>query len=884
MALTPGDKLGHFEILSLIGKGGMGEVYRARDPRLNRDVAIKVSRDQFSERFEREARAVAALNHPNVCTLYDVGPNFLVMEFVEGEDLAGPLPLDTALNYARQIAEAIEAAHEKGIVHRDLKPANIKVTPAGSIKVLDFGLAKALEEDSPAAPGPDSPTLSMAMTRAGMILGTAAYMSPEQAKGKRADRRADIWAFGVVLYEMLVGKQVFTGDTAAETLASVLKEPISFDRLPAGTPPALRTLLNRCMERDLRKRLQAIGEARIILENPDVGQVPDLPPPQVVPARPSKLPWALAAVATVIALALAYLHFREATPAEHVLRYTIAAPENSSVHSFAVSPDGRMVVIAATVSGKSQLWLRPLDALEAQRMPTTEEARYPFWSPDSRYIAFFAQGKLKKIAAAGGPAQSLCDSTDARGGSWSRDDVIVFSPSGSVDNTIQRVPAVGGVLSEVIKTRTRYLFPVFLPDSRHFLYEAAGISAEKNGVFLASLDGKENRRILLDASSAVFAPSSPQSRAGHLLFLRGTSLMAQPFDVGSFETSGDVFPITDGLALANGNNYAPVTASENGVVLYWSGGTGGTGGANQLVWFDRAGKLLSTVGSPGSVHMPSISPDEKTIAFVRQTAGTGADIWLRDLARGTDRRFTSDPSLNGTPFWSPKGDRVVFLSNRGGHTRDLYQKATNGSGQDEPLLSTPNPKDVDQWSRDGRFIVYSEDDPKTSGDLWVLPVSEGGDRKPTVFLHTEFREIQGQLSPPDSRWMAYTSNVSGQREVYVRAFPAGDNEQRISIAGGEQPRWKGDGKELFYLAADGKIMSVAVKASAGPKPSFEAGTPLALFDGHLVGTNITYFNYDVTADGKRFLVDTTGSVANASNSSAVPPLTVLVNWNAGEKK
>ena len=482
MPISSGTRLGPYEILDLIGSGGMGEVYRARDTRLDRIVALKVSKDQFSERFEREARSVAALNHPNICALYDVGPNYLVMEFVEGENLAGPLPLATAVNYARQIAEALEAAHEKGIVHRDLKPANVKVTPEGSIKVLDFGLAKALSDDPVPGSMQNSPTLSMAMTQAGMILGTAAYMSPEQAKGKPADRRADIWAFGVVFYEMLAGGQTFNGETAAETLASVLKETISFDRLPADTPPAVRGLLNRCLERDLRKRLQAIGEARIALEGPlDPGGAPEAP--RQVEVRTSRAPWAIAGVLAIALAALAaWTWWPRPAPVEvGAVRFTVAPPEGATLTSgnpfatqLSVSPDGRYVAFIADQDKLgSSLWVRALGSLSAQKLDRTDNARFPFWSPDSQTIAFFADGKLKRIPVSGGSPLVICDAPDPDGGTWNRAGIIVFAPNTS--SPLHRVLAAGGVSTPITtldKTQqeTAHEWPQFLPDGQRFLY------------------------------------------------------------------------------------------------------------------------------------------------------------------------------------------------------------------------------------------------------------------------------------------------------------------------------------------------------------------------------------------------------------------------------
>jgi Tol biopolymer transport system component len=539
--------------------------------------------------------------------------------------------------------------------------------------------------------------------------------------------------------------------------------------------------------------------------------------------------------------------------------------------------------MAAAVNGKQELWQRPLDALQWRPMPSTDGAAYPFWSPDSRNIAFFAGGKLRRIAASGGPSQPICDAPDGRSGSWNRDDVIVFSPAPQ-DTAVQRVPAGGGVPQDVTKTKGIYRFPKFLPDGRRFLYLVSGSTPEKNGIYVSSLDGTENRRVLADSSSAEFALSAAGGRLGQLIFIRENTLMAQPFDSGTAQLSGDVFPVGEGVTFTNVNNFAPVTASGNGVLLYWTGGGGGGGGTNQIVWYDRAGKLLESVVPLGRVRMPAISPDEKTIAFSRgDTGSANRDIILRDLSRQNDRRLTTDASTNTNPSFSPHGDRIVFVSSRGGHLGDLYWRASNGSGQDEVLLSTSSGKIVNQWSRDGRFIVYAEQDPKTKWDVSYLPMGEDGkpSGKPMPFAHSEFNEVQGQLSP-DSRWMAYTSDVSGQREVYVQPFPSADNELRISTAGGVQPRWRGDGKELFYVAPDGKLTAVAVTVTAGPKPSVKAGAPVALFDTPSSSLTQNFFSYDVTADGKRFLVDAVPSAASSAAPST-PPLTVRINWTAASE-
>ena len=888
MPLSVGDKLGHYEVLSLIGQGGMGEVYRANDTKLDRQVAIKVMPEALArdperlERFEREAKVLASLDHPNIGHIYGLLDSTesrgLVLALIEGPTLAdqiaiGPLPLDDALSIAKQIIEALEYAHDRGVVHRDLKPANIKITPDGVVKVLDFGLAKVLEDEPPASSLSNSSTLTIGHTRAGVILGTAAYMSPEQAVGRPVDRRSDIFSFGAVLYEMLTGKRAFTGATAPDVLEAVVKNEPDWSALPAVTPTYLRKLLERTLAKDRKQRLQAIGEARIALER---GGNESTAPSQ---SRLGKLWPGLAALLALVLAAGSFLHFRETSPPEQTLRYTISAPENSSVQSFAISPDGRTLVIASVVNGKHQLWLRSMDALQAQPMAFTEDATYPFWSPDSRYIGFFAQGKLKKIAASGGPAQSLCDAPTGRGGSWNRDDVIVFTPTSGT--SIQRVAAAGGVPVDVTRTKGILKHPVFLPDGRHFLYVVAIAAVEQVGIYVSSLDGKENRRVLPDASSAMFAPPAHGGRNSHILFVRENTLMAQPFDAASAQLAGDVFPVAEGVSLTTDGNYTRVTASENGVLLYEAGGAQG---GNQLGWFDRSGKSLGSVGAPGNVWDPANSPDETSVVFRRATSG-GGDLWIRDLSRGTETRFTSDPSVNAAPFWSPQGDRIVFTSNRKGGTYNLYQRAASGSGQDELLLPNTVADAPTQWSRDGRFILYYESDPKTKAALWVLPTQgSAADRKPIPFLRTEFQEREAQLSP-DSHWMAFTSDRSGRQEVYVRPFPPSDGEWTISIAGGEQPRWRGDGKELFFEAADGKMMSVSikavpVKAAAGTKPSIEAGTPVALFDAHMVpSTNNLLFEYDVTADGKRFLINTTGASGAAS-----PPLTVVMNWQAGLKK
>jgi Tol biopolymer transport system component/tRNA A-37 threonylcarbamoyl transferase component Bud32 len=885
MALSPGEQFGPYQLIAAVGRGGMGEVWKARDTRLDRTVAMKFSQEKFSERFEREARAISSLNHPNICQLYDVGPNFLVMEYIEGTSLKGPLPVDQALKYAVQICAALDHAHKKGITHRDLKPANVLVTKAG-IKLLDFGLAKLASANSGLAPKPDDVTLTMALTEKNEIVGTLYYMSPEQlqtqATGVEIDARSDIFSFGLVLYEILTGKRAFEGSSPASVIAAILERPAP--SIADVAPAALDRALQRCLVKDRDDRWQSATDLKAQLEWIESA-------PERATAAPSRSRLGMGAAGRVALgaaalfmlafVAVSFVHFRETPPTEQTLRYTIAAPENGTVHSFAISPDGRTLVIAALVSGKRQLWLRTLDALRAQPMAFTDDAVYPFWSPDSRFIGFFAQGKLKKIAAGGGPALSLCDVTGGYGGSWNRDDVIVFAPQFS-GISIQRISANGGTPTDVTKTKGAQNFPVFLPSDSHFLYESSG-AAEKAGIWVSSLDGRENRRVLPDASAAVFAPSMRGERTGHLLFIREKTLMSAPFDPQSAQISGDAVPVADGVSLSG--SYLPATASANGVLLYAAGGS--PEGQNQIGWFDRSGKSLGPVGMPGDVRAPGLSPDEKLVAFARGSSGR-YDLWVRNLSRGTETRFTSDASSNLNPFWSPRGDRIVFDSNRSG-VYNLYQRATSGSGHDELLLPSRLTNAPTQWSRDGRFIVYQEIDSKTKHDLWVFPTEgatpeQKADPKPIPFLRTEADELFGQLSP-DSRWMAFTSDRSGKREVYVRPFPSGDGEWTISLAGGQAPRWSGDGKEVFFEAADGKMMAVSVKAVPGSKPSFEAGAPVPLFDAHMVhqGADVV-IEYDVTADGKHLLINATAGLGGGPGAASAPPLTVVTNWADGLKK
>ncbi len=870
------DVIAHYRVGEKLGAGGMGEVYRATDTKLGRQVALKVLPEAFAQdaermaRFEREAQVLASLNHPNIAAIYGVEEagqsRALVMELVEGPTLAEriaarPLAVEETLGIARQIAEALEEAHDKGIVHRDLKPANVKVTEDGKVKVLDFGLAKALEGEPGSGSVANSPTLSIASTRLGVILGTAGYMSPEQARGVAVDRRADIWAFGVLLYEMLVGKPMFGGPTVSDTLAAVLRAEVDLTALPAGVPAGLRRLLARCLERDKRKRLQAIGEARLLLEEGFREEKTEDRRQRTEGGRG----WlAATAVCALAAVGLAVVHFREAPPEERTLRFFVAPPPKAAVDTFAVSPDGRYLAMA--VAGETRaLWVRALDLLEPQMLPGTDGSRYPFWSPDSKWIGFFAQGKLKKTAVTGGPPQTLCDAPDGRGGTWSREGVIVFSPSPS--GVLQRVASAGGPPVEATSLDATgggiHRFPWFFPDGRRFLFLASRGQPE-GGVYSGSLDSKEVRRVLAEQSSVAYAPV-PGGKTGHLLFVRERTLMAQSFDPGPLQTRGEPFPVAERVGFTN-LAYGDYAVSASGVLAYVSGAVAFT---TQLTWFDRDGKQLGVVGAPGSQGNLAISPDEKRVALDRaEGASQNVDVWVLELARGTASRLTFGPGTEAVPVWSPDGSQVAFTGLREGRFR-ILQKASSGAGQEVALGKiAPTGELVVDWSRDGRMLLCQVFGGPTKFDLWLWPTT--GDKKPVPFLQTEFDETEGQFSP-DGKKVAYVSNETGRHEVYVQPAPPTGAKWQVSNAGGRQPRWRRDGKELFYLGADQRLMVVDVRGGT----TFEAGTPRALFATRMPAPNPNFVHlYDVSADGRRFLVNT------QAGEAAQTPVSVVVNWQA----
>jgi len=877
MPLQPGTRLGPYEIVAPLGAGGMGEVYRARDSRLNRDVAIKTLPAGFVDdpdrlaRFQREAQLLAALSHPNIAAIYGLeesgGVRALVMELVEGPTLAeriaaSAIPVEEALAIARQIADALDAAHEKGIIHRDLKPANIKVTPEGKVKVLDFGLAKAFETEQAASDASLSPTLTLDATRAGVILGTAGYMSPEQARGKPAGKRADIWAFGVVLYEMLAGHHAFGGETVSDTLASVLKTDPDWSRLPAATPLRVRRLLRRCLERDPGKRLRDIGDAWIEMDAPEAA------PATVQSGRPAM--WiALAAISLLAAVVLAAIHFRETPPEMPVVRSTVLPPDKSvfgraggllGSGAPVLSPDGRRLAFPATTGpGKSAIWVRSLDALTAQPLAGTEGGTFPFWSADGRSLGFFADGKLKRIDASGGPALALCDAPRGLGGTWNREGTIVFAAGG----VLLRVRAAGGSPSPATaldpsRHETIHTYPWFLPDGSHFLYTSSA-SRSEGAILLGSIEGPPGAGKLLAAvrSNAVYS-------AGFLLFAQEGTLMARPFHPASATFAGDAVQVPEQIAMVVNTYY--FSASENGTLVYLRGAVQA---ARQLAWFDRSGKQLAPLGEPADFGPFGLSPDGKSLAAGVIESGAGSqNIWILDIARGIRSRFTYGKGDDDYPIWSPDGHTIVFASSRKGH-RDLYRKNADSSGQEELLYEDNLDKTPSGWSADGKSVIYHAS-PGGESSVWVLPITDHP--KPIPVARTSPRMSQAQLSP-DGKWIVYSSNESGRTEVYAAAFPGGGSKRQISTNGaGGIPRWRRDGGEIFYVASDRNLMAVPVKTSG---TSLEPGVSVKLF-GPISG--IGGNNYDISPDGQRILT------LAAPEESANERLTLVQNWPASLKK
>jgi serine/threonine protein kinase len=899
MSLTAGTHLGPYEILSPLGAGGMGEVYRARDTRLERTVAIKILPAQLSndpvrkQRFEREAKTISSLNHPHICVLHDVGHqdgiDYLVMECVEGEALSqrlekSPLPLEQVLKFGAQIADGLDKAHRSGVVHRDLKPGNIMLTPTGA-KLLDFGLAK------PAVPLTSGATLTATsmrttpMTQEGTVVGTFQYMSPEQIEGKDLDGRSDIFSLGAVLYEMLTGQRAFEGKSQLSVASAILeKEPAPISTTKPQIPPALDRAIRRCLAKDPEERWQTARDVAIELKwIADSGLQSSATAPGIERGKHSnQLTVAAFALTAVIAAALGIFYARKPAPDLRVTRTYIKAEGGSSFifsgdqKGFAISPDGRnLAYVASTPSpdSKSALWIRPMDSLHARLLPGTEAAAFPFWSPDGRYIGFFAGGKLKKIDPQGGPPAIICDAPDGRGGSWNQQGDIVFTPT--VNSPIYRVSASGGPIAQLTtqdpsKNETTHRWPWFLPDGRHFIFLAGSTftprEAASNSILMGSLDSKETKLLFHTHYQAAYA-------SGHLLFLLQSSLMAQPFDEKRFELTGEAVPIAEQVREDASIAHAWFSPSTNGLLLYAEGAAKN----RQLVWFERNGTQTAAVPGEDAYSGVSLSPHGKKLAYYLD--GTGFDVWSLDIASGVKTPLTFGASSgqgNLYPVWSPDEKHIAYASFRNGKY-GLYQKPADGSGSESVLLDgTDHFRIPTSWSPDGKLLLYHEG---VSGgtyangvpggwSIWILPIF--GDRKTYPFIQSTFSAREASFSP-DGKWVAYCSNESGEYRVYVVPFPGPGGKWQVSLGDGRGPLWRRDGKEIFYLSADNKLMVVKVEASGG---SFAAGEARALFDSHSYGV---FGRYDVSADGQRFVVAYEGS--QSSNT-----LTSVVNWPAELKK
>ncbi len=893
--LKVGTRIGQYEITSSIGAGGMGEVYRARDTSLGRDVAIKSLPPAFAYdterlgRFEREAKVLASLHHSNIAMIHGLAEDgtskYLVLELVEGDTLAeriarGALPLDDALDIAGQIAEALEAAHNKGIVHRDLKPSNIKIAPDGRVKVLDFGLAKIMTLGTGGA-GVDlskSPTLSAAQTEGGAILGTAAYMSPEQARGKEVDRRADIWAFGCVLYEMLSGRKAYPNkETVSDTLASILVNEPEWQALPASTPSKVRALLERCLRKDERRRWADIANVRVeLLEARTEREASTItaPVPVVAPSRRREMIAAGLALLFLVASALTlWLIFRPA-PTAPPLRMEIIAPSTANVifSQAELSPDGRKMAFLVDTEGKKLIVVRPLDSL-GQALPSTEGTGPEiFWSADSQFIGFSAEGKLKKAPADGGPAQIIANlpSTGVYAGAWNAEGIMLLGSEASPGGPLLRVSASGGKAvpaTELDKSRkeTAHAYPSFLPDGKHYIFLARTSDPQNPAAtYIGDLDSKDRRPLPGIASEAKYAAT------GHLVFIRDGALMAQPFDAKRLELSGEAFPVADPFVPARTEIAGPFSVSARGELAYYVPTAGGAIGVNtELHWYDRAGKSLGVAGEGGEYTYPDLSPDSKFVAFSR---GSPSDIWVLDIAKHLTSRLTSDPAADTNPKWSPDGRTIAFTSEREG-AGNIYTRAVGAVGADKLLYKDDMAKSLCDWSRDGKYLAYV-----ANGDVWALPLSgESSAGKPVRVTETAFTEYYAQISP-DSRWIAYDSNETGRREVYIQSFPQPGFKQQVSTTGGVMSRWSRDGRELYYyLLTDMVVMAVSIKPAGA---SLEIGAPAPLVIRPSGASKI----YSVSADG-RFLLQVppgSGSSSGAlSGLDSIPVLNhivVLFNW------
>ncbi len=938
MALTPGTRLGVYQITAALGEGGMGQVWRARDTKLDRDVAIKVLPAAFAHdadrlaRFTREAKTLAALNHPHIAAIYGLeessGITALVMELVEGDDLSqriarGAIPIDEALPIAKQIAEALEAAHEQGIIHRDLKPANIKVREDGTVKVLDFGLAKAM--DPPAGSSPhvsQSPTISLHATQAGIILGTAAYMSPEQASGKPVDKRADVWSFGVVVLEMLTGQRLFDGETVSHTLADVLRGPIDLTRLPPGTPRVIRELLRRCLHRDVKKRLRDMGEARITIDDALGGSSAEetssaAPPAAAVPRSvvARALPWALVVTSTIalITALVLWAPWRSApVPAPRTLMALIGADASLPTGGApaTLSPDGTTLAFVARQANQTRLFIRKLDQLDAAALAGTEGANNPFFSPDGEWIAFFAGGTLKKISVTGGAAVTLCDAQSVAGGTWADDDTILFTPTGTRNSTLMRVSATGGtptVFGALSPGATTQRWAQVLPGGHAVLFSEnlsldnwdtanlvvaplSGLPADPSAGALAKVEasakaGGAPKVVVSGGYYGRYVPSGPGSperderdlsakalwakaEGGHLIYLRQGTLFAVRFDLTRLETVGPAVPVFGGIATSPAEGGAQLAVSSEGTLVYVPGSAAAAG---PIDWLTRDGKATVLRAANADWANPRFSPDGQKLAL-EIFDGKQRDLWVYEWARDTLTQLTFDPGQDAYPVWTPDGRRLVFASDRAtAGTRNLYWVNADGTGEVTRLTASPENQVPRSWHPGGRFLAFQAVRPGTGNDLLIMPMEGDATRgwipgTPTVFLSTPATETTPRFSP-DGRWIAYTSNDAGGTNVYVRPFPGPGGPWRISTAGGFYPQWSAAAPELLFLPIGQARIMAATYAVVGD--SFRADTPQVWSPPNIQGATGTNAAYDLHPDGKRVATSVVSTQASGVQDKVV---------------
>jgi serine/threonine protein kinase/Tol biopolymer transport system component len=914
-SLIAESQIGAYQLLSPLGRGGMGEVYLALDTRLGRKVAVKLLLAEFTtdaerlRRFEQEARAASALNHPNIITIHEIGEfrteagdtHYIVTEYVEGETLrqrltSAPqigLKLSETIGLAAQIAAALAAAHGAGIIHRDIKPENVMVRRDGIVKVLDFGLAK-LTEPSSHAVNTQAATIARNRTDMGVVMGTPRYMAPEQARGEKVDARTDIFSLGVVLYEMIAGRAPFTGATASDCIAAILKEePPELSETNQKVTPQLEKIVRRCLEKNPERRFQSASDLGFALEalstpsgSRQVSQMDSRAAPAVMEnvgassvRKHERLAWlsTVAILLVTLGFVCAYFTRQPLTNNARAMRFSILPPEKSSFSQIALSPDGRHLAFTAATGGNLQLWVRALDATEARALAGTQGARFPFWSPDGRFIGFFADGRLKKIDVTGGPVQTLREVGLALGAAWSHDGVILYGVAGF---GLFRIAATGGEVAQVTtydrsRQESSHHHPTFLPDGRHFLYTIQSGQKETRGVYIGSLEDNNLKQRLLDDYTVVkymaAVPGATVGGDGWLVFGRDGALVARRFDTSRLDFTGEQFSLSDKVGSdVNSSSNSIFSISDNGVLVF---DPSLNRQRRQYRWVDRRGQPINSLDVAAGLYSPWLSSDEKCFIADHFDSQTSTyDLWLCDVSGGNPQRFTFDPANDFCPVWSADGSRIIWASNRGGGVANLYQKAASLAGEETLLLKPDYNKIPTDWSRDMRLIIYYVVDPKTNADVWVLPAPGSGEAAPFPAVRTEANEIAGTLSP-DGQWLAYASDVSGRYEVYAQSFPDGGGKRQVSTGGGIGPHWRRDGRELFYYAGDGKLMAAPVRRGE----NLEVGESASLFEFRAGTLLVTFTPYAVTADGQRFLIN---AVVDKEPSA---PLTVVTNWTTDLK-